>query len=335
MLTSGMQQGQRHGAPISQRRRRLMTAACCAWTATATARTSGQPIRLIVPFPPGAGADAVGRLLAVGIGQALGADVIVENVAGAAGRIGVARLARSAPDGRTLGLGFSSTCAIAPALYPRLPYDPVRDLVPIARVAIAKTLVLIDRVFAARSIADLLAQSRHSPAPLPFGSWGVGSAGHLVIEVIGLLGKVRFTHVPYQGVAPMLQALQGGQIGLGTADVGPPLAAVREGRLRALAVTGMRRSTSLPEVPTLRESGVPLDVDGWYALFAPARTPPPLTDRLVSAVKAVLRHEATRQTLLSLGLQPESIGLDAFERQWHDDMVTWARIIRTSGIKLE
>lgn len=332
-----MRGGSSDAEPMNRRRRRvLVTAACCAWTSRAAAQSAGQrPIRLIVPFPPGASADAVGRLLAAGIGRALGVDVVVDNVPGAAGRIGVAQLARSTPDGRTIGLGFSSTLAIAPALYRQLPYDAARDFTPIARIGTAKTLVLADPSTATRSIADLLALARRTPDPLPFGSWGVGSAGHMVIEAIGLHGGVRFTHVPYQGVAPVLLDLMGGRIGMGTADVGPALGAVRAGRLLAHAVTGTRRSISLPEVPTLRESGVPLDVDGWYALFAPAHVPPPVVDRLVQAAQASLRSDVAVQALAALGLEADGSGLDAFERQWHDDMASWARIVRAGGIKPE
>ena len=294
-----------------------------------------KPIRLVVPFPPGGGTDVMGRLLAQQLAQELKATVIVENLAGATGTLGSGRVARGDPDGYTLLLGISATHAIAPALFKDLPYQPERDFVAIARIAHGGNLLVVHPSFPANTVAELIAYAKRQSVPLAYGSWGNGSGGHLAAEAIRLYANVPMTHVPYKGVAPMLQDLLGGQILVGMSDLASTAPLIRSGKLKALAVTGPKRSAALPTVPTLVESGVPFDTESWYALFAPAKTPQPIVDQLARAAAKVLQNPEVAEKVVGLGMEPTPIARDAFDRQWRADIATWARVVQASGAKAD
>ena len=294
-----------------------------------------KPIRLVVPFPPGGGTDVMGRLLAQQLALELKATVIVENLAGATGTLGSGRVARGDADGHTLLLGISATHAIAPALFKDLPYQPERDIVAIARIAHGGNLLVAHPSFPANTVAELIAYAKKQGAPLNYGSWGNGSGGHLAAEGIRLHAGVPMQHVPYKGVAPMLQDLLGGQIGVAMSDIASTAPLIRSGKLKALAVTGPKRSAALPNVPTLVESGVPFDTESWYALFAPAKTPPAIVEQLARAAANVLKNPEVVEKIAGLGMEPTPIARDVFDRQWRADIATWARVVQASGAKAD
>lgn len=297
----------------------------------AQAAFGDKPIKLVVPFPPGGGTDVMGRLLARALGEELKATVIVDNVPGATGTLGSAQVARSAPDGRTLLLGISATHAIAPALYKDLKYKPERDFTAIARVSYGGNVLVAYPGFAANSVSEMVALAKRSKEPLMYGSWGNGSGGHLAAESIRIATGIDMRHVPYKGVAPLLQDLVGGQIQVAMADVAGSLPLLQAGKIKALAVTGSKRSSALPKVPTLVEGGIAFGTDIWYALFAPARTPAAEVEQLAQASARALQRPEIIEKIKSLGMETDPISREAFDKQWHEDIATWARLVKVSG----
>lgn len=319
------------------RRRGLLAAA--AWAAAApwplAHAAGGRPIRLVVPFPAGGGTDVLARLLAKGLGGELDATVVVDNVPGATGTIGSAQVARSLPDGHTLLLGVSGTHAIAPALFKQLPYDPTRDFAAIVRVAHGGNILVANPAYPANSVAEMVAQVKKSGMPLMYGSWGNGSGGHLAGESIRQATGIPMEHVPYKGVAPLLQDLIGGQIQVALADVAGAMPLLQAGKIKALAVAGRKRSSALPKVPTLVESGIAFDTEIWYTLFAPARVPAAEVQRLAQAGERALRRPDAVEKIQGLGMEADPISREGFDRQWREDIATWARVVKAGGITLE
>jgi len=296
------------------------------------AALADKPIRLVVPFPAGGGTDVMGRLLAQSLSQELGATVIVDNVPGATGTLGSAQVARAAPDGHTLVLGISATHAIAPALFKDLKYRP-DDFIAIARVAHGGNVLVANPGYAANSAPGMVALAKRGREPLMYGSWGNGSGGHLAMESLRLATGIETVHVPYKGVAPLLQDVVGGQIQVAMADVAGALPLLRAGRIKALAVTGAKRSSALPDVPTLVEGRIPFDTESWFALFAPARLPPDTTQQLAQAASRALRRPEVVEKVKSLGMEADPISREGFDKQWHEDIATWTRVVQASGAK--
>lgn len=328
-------------SPHPYRRRLLRAALAAPLAAMPAARLwaadypGSKPIKLVVPFPPGGGTDIMGRMIGQNLAQQLKATVIVENLPGATGTMGSARVARAEPDGYTLLLGISATHAIAPALFKELPYQPDRDFTALARIGQGGNLIVVHPSLPVTNIAELVALARKPGAELSYGSWGIGSGGHLAMEAVNQHFKIQLQHVPYKGVAPLLQDLIGGNIKVGTIDLasGPPH--VRSGKLRAIAVTGPKRAAAFPEVTTLVEQGVPFDTASWYALFGPAGMPAPVVERLAGAMTQVLQQPEIQEKVRSLGMEPEPIAREAFQQQVAKDMATWGRIVQAGGIKAE
>lgn len=329
------------GRSIQSGRRRVLTALAAGATALAlpamarAAEFGSRPIRIVVPFPAGGGTDVMGRLLAQALAKELQTTVIVDNVAGATGTIGSAQVARAEPDGNTLLLGISATHAIAPALFKDLKYQPERDFVPIVRIAHGGNLLVAHPAYPAATAPEMIAQIKRSKEPMSYGSWGLGSGGHLAMESIKLSTGADLQHVPYKGVAPLLQDLAGGQIQVAMADIAGALPLLKAGRIKALAVTGRKRSSALPDVPTLVEGGLSFDTESWFALFAPARTPAPVVDKLIRAATTALARPELAERVHSLGMERDLIPREAFERQWRQDIATWARLVQASGVKAE
>jgi len=319
---------------ILSRRRMLATAALLA-TAPWQAVLAEQPIRLMVPFSAGGGTDVMARLLAQGLGKELGTTVIVENVAGATGTIGAAQVARAAPDGRTLLLGPSATMAIAPTLLQGLRYDTAKDFIALARIAHGGNVVAANPSYPANTVPDMVAGAKRTGEPVIYASWGVGSAGHLAMESIRTLAGIKMEHVPYKGAAPLMQDLIGGQIQVGMVDVAGALPLIRAGKIKALAVTGRTRSSALPQVPTLKEGGIAFDTESWYGLFAPARMPDAEAKVIAQAAEKVLRQPELTARIQDLGLDPEPISRADFDKEWREDMLTWARLVQQSGAKVD
>ena len=294
-----------------------------------------KPIKLVVPFPPGGGTDIVGRWLGQALAQELKATVIVENLPGATGTMGSARVARAEPDGHTLLLGISATHGIAPALLKDVPYRPDRDFTPLARIAQGGNLFVVHPDLPVKNIDELIALARKPGNDLPYGSWGIGSGGHLAMEAVNQHAGTKMQHVPYKGAAPLLQDLIGGNIKVAVVDLASGVPHVRSGKLQPIAVSGPKRSSLLPEVPTLVEQGVPFDTASWYALFGPAKMPAPVVEQLDKALTKVLATPDAAERIRALGMEPDPIARAAFAQQVSKDMATWALIIERGGIKAE
>ncbi|WP_213958959.1 MULTISPECIES: tripartite tricarboxylate transporter substrate binding protein [unclassified Variovorax] len=325
----------------SPRRRTLLAAAIgvlalgAAPVALAEAPWPDKPIHLVVPFPPGGGTDVMGRWVAQSLATTLKATVVVDNVPGATGTLGSAKVARADPDGYTILLGISATHAIAPAIYKDLSYRPATDFVAIGRVALGGNLLVAHPDFPANSVKELIEIARKPGSNVMVGSWGNGSGGHLALEAINQSTGVHMGHVPYKGVAPELNDLIGGQIQVAMVDVTSAAPFVKAGRIKALAVTGPRRSSSYPGVPTLLEQGVAFDTASWYGIFAPARTPAPVVDRLAQAVDAMLKQPEAAEKVRALGMEPVPIPREQFAQQVRDDIATWSRLVQAGNIKAD
>ena len=294
-----------------------------------------KPIRLVVPFPPGGGTDITGRWIGQALAQELKGTVIVENLAGATGTLGTSQVARAAPDGYTLLLGISATNAIAPALFKNLSYKPERDFTPLARIAQGGNLMVVHPSLPVKSVDELIALARKPGSDLVYGSWGIGSGGHLAMEALKQHARLELPHVPYKGVAPLLQDLVGGTIKVAVVDFAAGAPHVQAGKLRPIAVSGPTRSSLLQQVPTLVEQGVPFDTASWYGVFGPARMPPALVAQLSQALERVLKTPEAAEKVRALGMEIDPISREAFEQQVRKDVSVWAAIVEKGGIKLE
>lgn len=293
-----------------------------------------KPVRLVVPYPPGGITDILGRTLGQALGERFGQPVVIDNRAGANGAVGSEGVARSAPDGYSLVVGASSTHVLNPLLY-KLGYDPVSDFTPIGLVAATPLVLVTGTGVPAGSVQELVAWLRSRSGQVNFGSYGNASASHLAGELFKSLADVQMTHVPYKGAAPAQTAIMGGEISLMFSDMSA-MELVRAGRLRALAVTGSRRTTSFPEIPTVAESGVPgYEVYGWFALYGPAGIPAPVVDRLADDLAKVVDHPDIRKRLIGLGLEPASGTPAQIAALMRRDREKWIRVIADAKIKVE
>lgn len=322
---------------ISKRRLAAFALAACLPLAPLMAGANtypDKPVRIVMPFPAGGMGDIVARLLATDLARLWGQPVVVDNRAGASGMIGNEHVARAAPDGHTLLLTISQV-AVAPSLYAKLPYDIEKDFVPLARVADAVS-VFITNDPGIRSMKDYVALAAKSPDKYSYGTYGAGTSAHIFAEMFSRANGIRTVHVPYKGAAPMMTDLLAGHVSLSFSDLATPLPYVQSGKVRAYAVTGSRRAPLLPDVPTFGELGYKgFDVNGWYALFAPAKTPPEVVRRLRESIDQVLKAPEMQTRLTQLGLLPSADAPQAFEQRLRDDLAYWKKAIVDNGIRIE
>lgn len=294
-----------------------------------------KPVRLIVPYAAGGAADTVARLIAAQLGERLGQQVLVDNRAGAGGTIGAAEVARALPDGHTLLLDATAH-AVNPALLPKLPYDTAKAFEPVSLLVRTPNLLVVPTASPARTIGDLVRMARSAPGKLSYASAGNGSAQHLAAELFKQGHKLYVVHVPYRGGAPALTDLAGGQVDMMFSVVTASYPLVKAGRLRALAVTGERRSAGLPDLPTVAESGLPgYSVYEWNGVFAPAGTPKPVIERLETEIRAALALPAVRERLAEMGAQPVGSTAREFGEFVRSETQRWAQVIKASGIKAD
>jgi tripartite-type tricarboxylate transporter receptor subunit TctC len=292
-----------------------------------------KPIRLVIGFPPGSQPDTVARLLGQKLTEALGKQVVIDNIAGAAGNIAADRVARAAPDGYTLGLLGQGTVVINPSLY-KVAFDPMKDFVPVSQFTVSPYLLVVHNAVPAKSVKELLALAKAQPGGLMFGS--AGSVPHVTAELFKSVAGVDIRLIPYKGGAEAIRDLLGGRVTMMFASVVGGLPLAREGRLRALAVTTLRRFPAVPELPTIAESGYPgFEVASWSGVLAPTGTPSTIIGRLhLETVKALAMPDL-RAKLSDLGLEGMGSSPDEFAAAIKSEIPKWAKVIKDAGIKLD
>ena len=322
---------------MTHRFRYAFTAFVC-MLAAGSAFAQGYParaVRVLVPFSAGGTVDIVARIVGAKLASNLGQPFLVENKPGAGGTIAAAQLAKSPGDGYTLMM-MSQALAYSASLYPDLPYDTLRDLAPIAFVGATPTVLVVTHLLPVRTVQEFLAYARANPGRIAYGSAGVGSAGHLAVELLQSLTGIRLTHVPYKGNAPVLTDLIGGQIQVSLLTLPSVMPYVKGGKVRALATSGSRRSPALPEVPTIAEVGVPgYEYTPWYGMFGPGTLPKELIARLNAAVNKALAEAGLGEKLAQQGLEVHAIASDQFREIVRGDVARWGKIIRELGIRGE
>jgi tripartite-type tricarboxylate transporter receptor subunit TctC len=297
---------------------------------------AGKQIRLIVPFPAGGPTDIVARPLAQMLGDALQSNVLVDNRGGAGGSIGAEAVARSAADGTTLLAGTVGTQAINAALYPKLPYDAVRDFTAIAMIALAPVSIVVHPAQPINNLADLVALAKRMPGKLNYGSAGAGTPGHLTGEMFKAAAGIDIQHVPYKGSAPAITDLIGGQIQIMFDPLQSVLSNVQAGRLRAIAISTKTRSPALPEVPTIAESGYDgFETTAWWGVFGPANMPAATTAMLTGAIERIVTGDAYRSRLEPLGVVTTALSGEAFATFQQSELAKWGKAVRDAGVRID
>lgn len=291
-----------------------------------------RPVRVVAAYPAGGSIDIVARLVSQRLGESLGQPFIVENKAGAAGNIGTDFVAKAAPDGYTLLMGSAAAISSAPNVYAKLPYDPLKDLLPIVLVANQPNALIVRPGLAANNVREFIALARANPGKLNYGSSGVGASQHMTAELFAMMTGVQITHVPYKGGAPAMADLMSGQIDFMFDPVPTSIQVVRSGKVRALAVTSLRRSEVMPDLPSMAEAGLDgFELRGWIGLLAPANTSRDLVQRLNGEVLKMLAADL-RGKLLELGLDVAGGTPEQFAAFIREDIAKYGRIVKASGM---
>jgi tripartite-type tricarboxylate transporter receptor subunit TctC len=295
-----------------------------------------KPIRFIVPFTPGGGTDIVARTVAAKLTETKKWAFAIENKPGAGGNLGIEQAVRSAPDGYTMVIGQTSNLAINPTLYRKLPYDPIKDLAPVALMVSAPIIVVTSDKRPYRSVADVVAAARAQPGQLSYGSPGNGTVAHLTAELFQRAAGIRLTHIPYKGAAQAMTDLMGGQVDLYLSSVPSAISQIKGGKMRALAVTGAKRSAELPGVPAVAESGYKgFEVTTWYGLLFPAGTPDPIVRLMNGEVNRVLELADVRARLAAEGGEVLGGTAGEFAAVLKADLARWGEIVKQSGAKVD
>ncbi|RSZ33404.1 tripartite tricarboxylate transporter substrate binding protein [Variovorax beijingensis] len=292
-------------------------------------------IRIVVPFPPGGATDAAARLVAVKMGEHWGQPVVVDNRAGAGGNVGSDLVAKAPADGYTLVMGVTGSHAINTSLYSKMPYDPVADFVAISQVAVVPNVLVVHPSVPAKNLAELVALARKEPGKLNYASLGNGTAAHLGMEMLKSEAGVDIAHVPYKGSAPAVSDLLAGQVQMMVDGLPSALPHVKAGKLRAIALTSLRRAPSLPDLPTIAETYPGFYADAWSGLFAPKGTPQPVVDKLSAEVQRILKLPDVREKLTALGAEPVGSTQAEFAAHVKREIDKWAKVVKTSGAKVD
>ncbi|WP_306430678.1 tripartite tricarboxylate transporter substrate binding protein [Bordetella genomosp. 10] len=294
-----------------------------------------QPVKIVVPFPAGGTTDILARQLATGLGQKWGVPVVVENKSGASGTIFSEQLARTAPDGYTL-MVTATHHVINPGLYKHLPYDTKTAFTPLAQVAVVPNVLLVNPAVPAKTVQEFIRYAKANPDKLSFGSAGTGGANHLSGELFKSMTGIQMTHIPYRGAAPALNDLLGGTIPVMFDSITGVLQHVRAGKLRALGVTSLKRSSVAPDIPTLDESGVKgFEATAWFGLYGPAGMKPELSNKINADVREVLNMPKMKTLFLEQGADPGTMTQPEFAAFVNAEIDKWAKVIATAHIKLD
>ncbi len=296
-----------------------------------------KPIRLVVPYPPGGPVDISARLLAPKLQESLGQPVLVENKPGAGGNIGADHVAKSGPDGYALLMGAIATHAINPTLYPKIPYDAINDFRHVALVVQVPNVLVVGNAVPAKSVAELVALARAQPGKLDFASGSTGSTGHLAGELFKQMTGTYMVHIPYKGAAPAVADLIGGRVDLIFDNLASALPNIKSGKVRALAVTTKRRSGFLPELPTLDEAGLKgFDLTTWWGVMAPAKTPPPINDRLALEIAKAMESPEVKDRLRAMGSDAPAVRTpEQFTAFVANELKVYAELVKRSGATVE
>jgi tripartite-type tricarboxylate transporter receptor subunit TctC len=295
-----------------------------------------KPIRVIVTFPPGGSADAVVRMLVPKLNDRLGQPVVVDNRPGAGGNVGLTAVVKSPGDGYALGVGAAGALSANSSLYAQMPFDPQKDLKPVAMLAAIPFVIVGHPSIGAKTQAELLALARAQPGKLSIGHGGNGTAMHLSAALFAQMAEVKLVEVPYRGSGPAAVDAMAGQIPLAVVDLPSSLQQIKAGKLLAFAVTSPQRLPMLPEVPTVAEAGLPgYDSTGWFGVVAPAETPAPIVARLNAEINAALRDEQIQAAMRNLGVEPAPATPKAFDDYIRAETKKWAQVIKAANIKLD
>ncbi len=304
----------------------------------AFAQAGGYPdkaVRFVVPYPPGGGTDVIARIVHERFQVALGQTIIIENKGGAGGSVGTDAVAKAAPDGYTVLFTLSSH-TINPAIFPKLSYDTVRDFEPVGSVASLPQILVANPQFPANTVTELIALAKAKPGSLSFASVGNGSPGHLAGELFKIRTGTQMTHIPYRGGGPAVTDVMGGQVPLLWVSIPAAAQFVKTGKLKALGVSTLKRSAAFPDVPTLQEAGVAdFEVDSWYAMFVPAKTPQAIIDKLNRALNAVVGDASIREKLLAQGSEGVGGTPEALGRIVAAELPKWAKLAKDANIRAE
>ena len=304
-------------------------------THAATAQYPAKPVRMIVGFAPGGGTDTTARAISAKLGELIGQQVIIDNRAGAAGNIATEIVARANPDGYTLLLGTIAALAINPSLYrTKLPFDSVKDFAPIIQAVDSTNILSAHPSVPVSSVKELIALAKVKP--LNYGSSGVGGTGHLAGELFDTMAGTKMTHIPYKGGGPAMIDLVGGQVQLVFATAASAVPQIKAGKIKGIAVTTIKRSALMPNIPTIAESGLPgFDANNWYGVLAPAGTPRPIVMRLNAEITKVLAMPDVKDFLFNQGLDPAPGTPEQFGAYIKSEMTKWAKVVKASGARAD
>ena len=295
-----------------------------------------KPVRLVVPFSAGGFADSAARTISEKLSARLGQPLLIENRVGAGGNIGGEAVAKAAPDGYTLLLGFDGAMVINPHVYARMPFDTVRDFAPVTKLGDAAVIVVAHPSVQARDLRELIALAKAKPGTFSYGTSGTGGTPHLVGEMLNQSVGTDFQHVPYKGGSQAVGDAVGGQIPVVITAIASAGQFIRAGKLKALGITSRARAPSMPEVPTFIESGLPnFVVNSWIGIFAPAKTPRPIVQRLQRDIAAVLKEPDIKERFAVLGIEPEGNSPEEYEAQVRADLALWEGVVKKAKIRIE
>jgi tripartite-type tricarboxylate transporter receptor subunit TctC len=314
----------------------LLGGAAASWPLGARAQADYpvRPITLIVPYAAGGGNDVLARGVAEPMGKTLGQPVVIENHGGAGGSIGTRQVAKAAPDGYTLGLGGTGTLAVDPTLYPNAGYDPRKDFAPVGLIATSPLIILVNPSLPAHSVQELIALAKKQPGKLNYASAGRGSGIHLGTVLFALTAGIELTHIPYKGSGPALTDLLGSHVAIYFSSLPPAIGLVKEGKLRALGVTGLKRSPIFPDVPTVAEQGLPgFEAVLHYGIVAPAGTPRAIVDKLNAALRGAINSEEVHKRIATEGAEPLPGTPDEYAADIDREETKWSALVEKAGLK--